>query len=131
MGVILASLKLFGSVADVVLAVVGAGALGAFVSVASRLTRGAPFVAYKQGPLRLAAFGALRPIVGSVLGAAACAFVAAGLASAIKVSPSNGKQALAYSVIAFLAGFSERFAQDVLLKTPLGPSPSDLSAEPE
>lgn len=118
LAIILTSLVLITPLSRVTLAVIAAGAAGAFVSAASRLTRGTPLVAYKESTVRLAVFGAIRPIIGGVLGAAVCAFVAAGLAPALRVSPSTRYDVLlSYSAIAFVAGFSERFAQDVLLKT--------------
>jgi hypothetical protein len=118
LAVILTVLVLVTPLSRVTLAVVASGAAGAFVSVASRITRGTPVVAYKERTARLAIFGAIRPIIGGVLGAAVCAFVAAGLTSALRVSPSTRYEVLlSYSAIAFVAGFSERFAQDVLLKT--------------
>jgi hypothetical protein len=118
LAIILSCLTLTTPLSRVTLAVIAAGAAGAFVSVASRITRGTPLVAYEESTVRLVIFGAIRPIIGGVLGAAVCAFVAAGLASALRVSPSTRYEVLlSYSAIAFVAGFSERFAQDVLLKT--------------
>lgn len=117
--IILSNLALLTSVSRVALAVVASGAAGAFVSVASRLTRGTPLVAYKERAIRLAVFGAIRPIVGAVLGAAVCAVLVAGLMPTVRILPPTGKEVLTYSALAFIAGFSERFAQDVLLKTSL------------
>ena len=75
--------------------------------------------------MRLEIFGAIRPILGAVLGGAVCAVLAAGLIPAVKILPATGKEVLAFSALAFVAGFSERFAQDVLLKTYPGPGSED------
>jgi hypothetical protein len=62
-------------------------------------------------------FGVLRPLVGCVFGWALYALVAGGLASYIQIPDDADTRTLFFSSLAFIAGFSERFAQDVIVRT--------------
>jgi hypothetical protein len=97
-----------------------AGALGAIVSVLQRLTSGRLFVTVEDGPGTLMLLGALRPLLGGLLGMALYAFVKAGIFVAL-TPPRGGTVDEPYFVAAlgFLAGFSERFAKDSLDPTKL------------
>lgn len=91
-----------------------AGAVGACVSVLERMTRGKLEINAQSGDWTLLAFGALRPVVGGILGFLIYLIIRAELISVFVLPKSTGA-ALAYiAVFAFAAGFSERFAQDVL-----------------
>ncbi|MGH2865324.1 MAG: hypothetical protein ACRDJX_08770 [Solirubrobacteraceae bacterium] len=93
---------------------IGAGALGAFVSVLERMTRGKLDINAQSGDRMLTAFGALRPMVGGIFGFVIYLIIRAELIS-VFVLPKHNATALAYvAVFAFVAGFNERFAQDVL-----------------
>jgi hypothetical protein len=93
---------------------IGAGALGAFVSVLERMTRGKLDINAQSGDRMLITFGALRPVVGGIFGFVIYLIVRAELIS-VFVLPKHNAAALAYvAVFAFVAGFNERFAQDVL-----------------
>ena len=91
-----------------------AGGIGALVSVMSRLTSGRLVVDYDIGRDTLRVFGALRPFIGAVFGLA--------LFFALKSDVLNLEVGLGeentfpfYVFVGFLAGFSERWAQDMLL----------------
>ena len=91
-----------------------AGAIGACVSVLERMTRGKLEINAQSGQGTLIGFGALRPVIGAVFGFLIYLVIRAGLIS-VFVLPKGNAAALAYvSVFAFVAGFNERFAQDVL-----------------
>jgi hypothetical protein len=104
-----------------------AGALGALTSVLSSATFGRIVLDRPQGGTWNTFLGAFRPLIGSLFGAAFFALISAGFLP-IKVPTGNGAIAL-YASIAFLAGFSHRWAQDTLkaaegrITTP--PSPSE------
>lgn len=98
-----------------------AGSVGAVVSA---MTRGAKLrVDYRAGRLLLMLTGAFRPIVGGVFGLALYIFIE-GTLLPIEVTAAGTSRTFFYLGIAFLAGFSERFAQDAI--TLAGSSVSDL-----
>ena len=104
-----------------------AGALGALTSVLSSATFGRIILDRPQGGIWNTFLGAFRPLIGSLFGAAFFVLINAGFLP-IKVPTGSGEIAL-YASIAFLAGFSHRWAQDTLkaaegrITTP--PSPSE------
>jgi hypothetical protein len=89
-----------------------AGALGALTSVLSSATFGRIVLDRPQGGTWNTYLGAFRPVIGSLFGAAFFALINAGFLP-IKVPSGSGEIAL-YASIAFLAGFSHRWAQDTL-----------------
>ena len=99
-----------------------AGAAGALLSVMARMTRARSadnlnVDAQVGGPL-LALGGAFRPIVGSILGLAVFSLIQARL---LPLAMPPGAAGLYFvGSVAFLAGFSERLAQDALLRTSHG-----------
>ena len=101
--------------ADSLLVTMGAGAVGAIVSVLTRVTRGTLNVDYEAGLKLLLIFGAFRPIVGCVFGVLVYLLKVGGLLPI--ASPDSQASAGAFlAVVAFAAGFSERLAQDMLTK---------------
>lgn len=92
-----------------------AGALGANVSVASRIDENSFAVDYELGRFTIAALGTIRPLLGSVFGIALYAALASGLLDLFKVPDDVTKQLYFFLVVAFLAGFSERWAKGVLV----------------
>jgi hypothetical protein len=86
-----------------------AGALGALTSVLSNATFGRIVLDRASGGNWNTLLGAFRPIIGALFGAAFFILVSAGFLP-IKI-PSDNTIAL-YASIAFLAGFSHRWAQD-------------------
>jgi hypothetical protein len=86
----------------------GAGAVGALVSVLSRMSgAGDKFsVDFEIGRPLLRRLGLYKPMVGSVFGVALYFLLASGL---LKTQPPDGNLLDFYAIIAFFAGFSERF----------------------
>lgn len=97
-----------------------AAGLGAFVSVLARMTRGQLVLTYESGKTIMRLLGAIRPLLGALFGAAVYVLLAGGM---LTITPTNGNEAYYYLGIAFLAGFSERFAQDMIAKTPGADAP--------
>ena len=100
-----------------------AGGIGSIASVMFRITRGQKLsIDIQQGPLVTLVAGAFRPIIGAVFGAAIYVMVTGGI---IPLSVPDGKSTHFYAGLAFLAGFSERWAQDTIVRSaPVAPSPA-------
>jgi hypothetical protein len=109
-----------------------AGAVGASVSVMWRMTSGTfsinlPTLDYSSARSQLRLMGALRPTIGGIFALAVFVFAMSPL-----VPLDDASRGDAYLLIAlgFLAGFSERFAQDMFVRSgqglagPGGDSPS-------
>jgi hypothetical protein len=86
-----------------------AGGLGALTSVLASATSGNIVLDRAAGSNWNRSLGAFRPIIGGLFGAAFFALINAGFLP-VKI-PSTNAIAL-YASIAFLAGFSQRWAQD-------------------
>jgi hypothetical protein len=87
----------------------GAGAVGALVSVLSRMSSGDNdrfSIDFEVGRPLLRRLGLYKPFVGSVFGVATYFLLAGGL---LPTTSPNGNRLYFYGIIAFLAGFSERF----------------------
>lgn len=92
-----------------------AGGIGAVVSVMSRMTFRTLSLDYEAGNSVLAMLGAFRPVIGMVMGAAMWVLTASGVLS---IGPSDPSKLTFFRILtAFLAGFSERWAQDMLGRT--------------
>ncbi|HYP47541.1 MAG TPA: hypothetical protein VEQ61_02785 [Thermoleophilaceae bacterium] len=90
-----------------------AGALGAVVSVMQRMTSGGLRLVSEDGKGTVRILGAIRPVLGAALGIVLYVLLAAELLPFD--TPAGGSQLQFYVVgLAFIAGFSERFAQDML-----------------
>jgi hypothetical protein len=87
-----------------------AGALGALVSVMSRMAseRNKIVVDYEVGRSNLLLLGAFRPFVGSIFGLALYFAVRGGL---LQINPKDENSFYWYTALSFLAGFSERFTK--------------------
>ena len=92
----------------VLLLCIGAGAVGALVSVLSRMSASTDKFAvdFEVGRPLLRRLGLYKPLVGSVFGVALYFLLASGL---LMTKPPQGKVIYFYAIAAFLAGFSERF----------------------
>jgi hypothetical protein len=88
-----------------------AGALGALTSVLSSATFGRIVLDRTQGGTWNTFLGAFRPIIGALFGAAFFTLINAGF---LPVKIPSGSEIALYASIAFLAGFSHRWAQDTL-----------------
>jgi hypothetical protein len=93
---------------EVLLLCTAAGAVGALVSVLSRMSGGSDkfSVDFEVGRPLLRRLGLYKPLVGSVFGVALYFMLASGL---LMTKPPTGHAIFFYGAIAFLAGFSERF----------------------
>ena len=92
-----------------------AGAIGAVVSVVQRINSGSFELDYDVGGPYIFFLGGLRPLIGGAFAVAiSFAFDGGLLHLPVAASESTNDRRLALLVISFLAGFSERFAQDTL-----------------
>jgi hypothetical protein len=91
-----------------------AGALGAVVSVIARINSGSFDLDADVARGYTLFLGTLRPWIGSVFGVLTYFAVTSGFVEVFKVPPDGIKQFYFLCVIAFGAGFSERWAQDTL-----------------
>jgi len=108
-----------------------AGALGALTSVLSSATFGRIVLDRTQGGTWNSYLGAFRPIIGALFGLAFFALINAGFLP-IRI-PSGGGEIALYASVAFLAGFSHRWAQDTLKSAEgrISASPTPASVSPE
>lgn len=95
-----------------------AGALGALVSVLSRMNKGAAFsIDFEVGRPALRRLGSFRPVLGAVFGVLTYFVLAAGI---VPLSFESGdlnadtKRFFYYGALAFVAGFSERWTKILL-----------------
>jgi hypothetical protein len=112
---IVAGFMLFGDVRNLdepVLVTLLAGALGAGISVLTRMTAGNLPLNYEAGRFTLCVLGAVRPVIGAISGLAIYVLIEGGLL-AFAAPPGGAPPALYYAGLAFVAGFSERLAQDI------------------
>jgi hypothetical protein len=91
-----------------------AGALGAVVSVISRVNSGSFDLDVDVARGYTLFLGALRPLIGSIFGLLTYFMVTSGFVELFKVPGDGLQQFYFFCVIAFAAGFSERWAQDTL-----------------
>jgi len=92
-----------------------AGALGAVVSVIQRINSGKFELEYDVGGPYTFFLGGLRPLIGGVFAMAITFAFSGGLLHLpVDKGESTDHRRLALLVLAFLAGFSERWAQDTL-----------------
>lgn len=105
-----------------------AGAVGALVSVTSRMSRHSSLIDPEFGRDTVRTLGSLRPFVGAVFGLMTYFALRSGLVSLVD---SNGKSFSFYVVLSFVAGFSERFAQDMLLGAAFKPGGSKSDELPD
>jgi hypothetical protein len=89
-----------------------AGGVGALISVMSRMNSGGVRVDWEFGKDTLRTLGALRPFVGGVFGVATYFALKSGV---VALEVGDSKSSYFYILFAFVAGFSERLAQDMLL----------------
>ena len=107
----------------------GGGAAGAIVSVIQRMTSEDGLVKnFLVSNLVIRMFGMLRPILGCFIGTIFHVLVVSGL---VPLALPKDPLILPYFFvgIAFLAGFSERWAKDILAKAPAGIGDSSAGAQ--
>jgi hypothetical protein len=96
-------------------ACMNAGGAGALLSVMSRMSSDSLRIRYEEGPTALMLAGAFRPFIGGISGVAVYVLYKAQLLP-VQV-PSGASDFFTFGGLAFLAGFSERLAQDALMQT--------------
>jgi hypothetical protein len=92
-----------------------AGSLGAVVSVVQRVSSNRFALDFDVGRGVLLFLGAFRPFLGSISAIAVYLAFVSGLAGVLKVPEDETAAFYFFAVVSFLAGFSERWAKDVLL----------------
>src|SRR4051795_5432319 len=111
-------------------AALAAGAAGAVVSVMQRINSGKFELEYDVGGPYAFFLGGLRPLIGGAFAMAITfAFDGGLLHIPVAAGADTHDRRLAPLVLAFLAGFSERWAQDTL--TSIVPSTAEPPPEPE
>jgi hypothetical protein len=113
-----------------------AGAVGAVVSVIQRINSGSFELDYDVGGPYAFFLGGLRPLLGGAFGVAITfAFDGGLLHLPVAANETTNDRRLALLVLAFLAGFSERWAQDTLTSVMPGsksaPAPAPAATTPE
>ena len=97
------------------------GGLGAVVSVMQRITAGTLSLSIFAGQQTLRRAGVFRPIVGAVLASVILMLLQTGLLAIGGAPPEGERLWYFFAVIAFFAGFSERWAQDMLATAGIPP----------
>lgn len=94
-----------------------AGAAGALVSVLQRMSSSSPKsqlrLDFNAGPQMITYYGALRPLVGGLLGYMIFVFLRGSLFPALSITTTA--PLATYVGLGFLGGFNERWAQDMLV----------------
>lgn len=124
------ALGLAGSAFDrgLTVGILAAGGIGAVISVMARITRGKLDIDPRAGAFAVRLSGSFRPVLGAVFGVALYVVVMSGLAP-VDVPADDATRAHFFYTLAFLAGFSERLAQDVFtaaeqtIRPPAGTAP--------
>jgi hypothetical protein len=93
-----------------------AGSVGALVSVMERLTAGKLEMNHEVGRATNVSLGLIRPFVGALFALALYFFISGELVSVFNL-PEDDVQPYFFAGIGFLAGFSERFAQDIVAQS--------------
>jgi len=100
-----------------------AGQFGALVSVLTRISGNGLDLDYRAGDRMLRVVGFARPVLGAIF-ASALYFATVGGIVPLKAPTEPLMQFAFFIGIGFLAGFSERYAQDMLSVTPKDEAPA-------
>ena len=100
------------------------GGLGAVISVLQRITRGGVTTTLENGLIACFLLGFFRPVIGSVMAFAIIVLIL-GEIIPLDVPEATATATFFLAGIAFLAGFSERYAQTMLGAAKAGASPTD------
>ena len=95
---------------------VASGALGAVVSVMLRVSNHPLNISYNAGRSLIWFAGYFRPIVGAIFGLAFYVLINAGLLQVLAAPRDIASRAFFVAAICFAAGFSERRAQDFIVR---------------
>jgi hypothetical protein len=128
--VVAATLALLRDDASLALWASGAAAVGATASVLSRVVKDGLRLDYEAGKVRLVLLGAIRPVLGAFSGLLLYFGIEGGILP-IELGAGSSRTAL-LAVLGFAAGFSERFAEDMLAyvgsHTGVGPSSETVAS---
>ena len=111
-------------------ATLSAGAGGALISVIQRINSGKFDLDFDVGRPYLVFLGGLRPLMGAIFGLLVYFAVASAIVQLSPIPDGGTARLYALIVLAFAAGFSERWAQDTLIAAAV-PGPKDRSEEEE
>jgi hypothetical protein len=114
LGHILAGVDISGFDLERFLTTFIAGAVGAIVSVMTRMSGSEVTIDYETGRGYLAVLGAFRPLIGAIFGVALYFGISSGILQAAVPKESN-EVFFYFAFISFLAGFSERWAKDTVV----------------
>lgn len=134
-GVIIGLLLRQADIADLrfstFVAVVVAGALGAIISVLVRMSMGSFKVPLDTARTNVRLLGGIRPMIGATF-AVIIVFGLIGQLLGVQTVVDDPHRFYAYVVFAFLAGFSERWAQNLLsgVASSLGEGAGPTTADP-
>jgi hypothetical protein len=95
---------------------VTSGALGAVVSVMLRVSNRPLSISYNAGRSLIWLAGYFRPIVGAIFGLAFYVLINAGFLKVLAAPRDIGSRAFFVAAVCFAAGFSERRAQDFIVR---------------
>jgi hypothetical protein len=109
---------------DLVPKVLVLGGLGAVVSVLQRMTQGNLRTSLDNGQLACFLLGVFRPVIGAVM-AVAITLLVLGTILPLDVPEDANVATFFMAGIAFLAGFSERYAQEMIGEARAGARPDD------
>ena len=90
------------------------GGIGALVSVMQRMGSGTFALRDRAGAGALRRVGAFRPLIGAVFASVIVTILITGMVPVQLHASAEQNRILLYCVVAFFAGFSERWAQDML-----------------
>jgi hypothetical protein len=94
-----------------------AGAVGAVVSVMQRVSSDSLEIHHESGRAELILLGTIRPLLGGAIAVALYSLFTGGILDFAMPDGASGQEIYYFAGIGFLSGFSERFAQDMLVKT--------------
>ena len=101
---------------ETLLAVIATGAMGAVVSVMTRMSSNSFHLDPLAEHSALRVLGIFRPFIGAFFGVAMFLIVDGGMLDLVpqSVESDTSKQVMFFSALAFVSGFSERFAKGVI-----------------
>jgi hypothetical protein len=108
---------------------VSSGALGAMVSVMLRVANQPLSIDYHAGRGLIKLAGRFRPIVGAVFGLVFYLLINAGLLQVLAAPREIGSRAFFVAAVCFVAGFSERRAQDAIVRALPTGAGTEVSAD--
>jgi hypothetical protein len=108
-----------------------AGALGALVSVVTRMSADKFHVRHEVGRSYVQRVAAFRPFIGGVFGLLVYFALQGGVIRQLDVPPDDRDRFAFFLVLAFAAGFSERLVKEVLRSTDGPEKPAATPPEPK